>query len=142
MRLSANFTYEEMIKSTTAKRKGIVNIPNETEEANLRKLCNNILQPIRETYGKPIVVSSGYRCKELNKAVGGVTTSDHVNGNAADIHTISDLPQDNKELFDIIQTMIKDKRIEVGQLIDEYNYNWIHISNPTNKHHNQTLHIK
>ena len=106
------------------------------------ELSTKILQPIRNVYGKPIVISSGYRCTKLNKAVGGVSTSQHCKGEAADIRTISDSIADNKGLFDLIKKMINNKQIEVGQLIDEHNYNWIHISLPNNKHKNEVLHVK
>lgn len=142
MELSNNFTLEELTKSTTAKRLNINNEPTREITSNLLELCNKILQPIRNKYGKPIIVSSGYRCPKLNKAVGGASNSQHTLGEAVDIHTISDTVKDNKELFDLICNMVNDKEITVGQLIDEYNFNWIHISLPNHKHKNQILHIK
>lgn len=140
--LSKNFTYEELVRSSTATAKKIKNVPNAEEKENLKKLCQNILQPIRQQYGKPITVSSGYRSRLLNQAVGGAKTSDHVNGNAADIHTLSDSVEDNKELYNVIVHLIKSNVIDVGQCINEYNYNWIHVSNPTKKHHNEIFAIK
>lgn len=142
MKLTDNFTLEELIKSSTATKLNIDNNPTEEITSNLLELSTKILQPIRNVYGKPIVISSGYRCTKLNKAVGGVSTSQHVKGEAADIRTISDSITDNKGLFDLIKKMINNKQIEVGQLIDEYNYNWIHISLPNNKHKNEVLHVK
>jgi len=142
MKLSYNFTLDELTKSATAKRLNINNEPSEEILSNLMALANKILQPIRDAYGQPIVVGSGYRCPKLNKAVGGVPTSQHMKGEAADIHTVSDTVQHNKELFKLIEKMVKDGKIIVGQLIDEYNYNWIHISLPNSKHKNQILHIK
>lgn len=135
-KLSNNFTLEEMTNSYKAKSKGIKNIPNEVEKENLRTLCQYILQPIRDKYDKPIIVTSGYRCKALNDAVGGARTSDHINGDAADI-----ICSDNKELYRIIVHLIASKVIEVGQLINEHNYKWIHISNPTEKHYNEIFKI-
>lgn len=142
MKLTDNFTLEELIKSSTATKLNIHNNPTEEITSNLLELSTKILQPIRNVYGKPIVISSGYRCTKLNKAVGGVSTSQHVKGEAADIHTVSDTVQHNKELFKLIEKMVKDGKIIVGQLIDEYNYNWIHVSLPNSKHKNQILHVK
>lgn len=138
---SKNFGYMEMVRSTTADKLRIINIPNPKAKENLSKLCNNILQPIRNAWEKPIIVTSGFRCERLNTAVGGSKTSDHRYGNAADIVTLEDTVEDNKKLFDLIVHLIKSGVIEVGQLINEYDYNWIHISNPTKKHHNEILNI-
>ena len=92
------FTLNELTYSSTAKQKGINNTPNTTIKANLINLVDNILDPLREAYGKPIIVTSGYRCTELNKAVKGASNSQHVKGEAADIRTQSDKPEDNKRL--------------------------------------------
>ena len=69
--LSKHFTLDELTKSATAIRLGIDNIPNETELENLQKLVDNILEPLRVHYGRPIIITSGFRCEKLNKAVGG-----------------------------------------------------------------------
>lgn len=141
--LSKNFTYEELTHSATAKRLKINNTPNDEEKGKLKKLAETILQPIREKYGRPIVVTSGFRCVKLNLAVGGVKSSQHCKGEAADIRSVSDSVKDNKELFDLVLQMIKNKEITVGQLIDEYGYNWVHVSLPRlGKTNNQVLHIK
>lgn len=123
MKLSENFTLEELIASSTARTKKIDNTPNEQVKNNLKYLCEKVLQPIRDKYGKPIRVSSGYRCPKLNKAVGGVNTSEHQLGKAADIQC-----SNNKELWNLIVSMIKRGEITVGQLIDEKHLQWIHIS--------------
>lgn len=141
MKLSEHFTLEELISSITAKNKGIKNVPNDTELKNLKDLAANVLEPLRVAYGKPIRVSSGYRCSALNKLVGGSKTSQHVLGQAADITSLSDTVEDNKELFDVALKLIAQGKIRVGQVIDEYNYNWVHISTPY-KNVNQILHIK
>lgn len=144
MQLSKNFSLEEMTKSATAKRLGIHNIPT-TEETNyLKQLCQEILQPIRDVYGQPIIVSSGFRCTRLNKAVGGVSNSDHIHGCAADIHTVSDTIADNKKLFDLIIKMKNEGKISCRQIINEYRFNWIHVSinNRFNSYkNNQVLNI-
>lgn len=145
MQLSKNFSLAEMVASDTAKRMNIDNTPNEEVLGNLTKLAEEVLQPIRDAWGAPVVVSSAYRCPKLNKAVGGVTNSDHKFGCAADIHTLSDKVVDNKKLFDLIVKMAGDDKISCRQIIDEYGYNWIHVSinNKYNsKKKNQIVHIK
>lgn len=128
MQLSKNFTLDELTKSATAKRLGIHNIPT-TEETNyLKQLCQEILQPIRDAYGQPIIVTSGFRCLKLNKAVGGAKHSDHMFGCAADIHTVSDTIADNKKLFNLICQLANEGKIHCRQIINEYNYNWLHVS--------------
>jgi uncharacterized protein YcbK (DUF882 family) len=118
------FTLKELTKSATASRLKIDNTPDANVIQNLNALVNNILDPLREAYGKPIIVSSGYRCPKLNKAVGGVPTSQHMLGQAADIHTVSDSVEDNKKLYELIRKL----DLPVDQCINEYNYNWIHVS--------------
>jgi len=142
MALTKNFTLQELTKSATATRLKIDNTPSQRIIKNLTELATKVLQPIRDKYGKPIIVTSGYRCEQLNKAVGGVTFSQHCQGQAADIKSVSDSVDDNKALFDLIVKMIKSGEIVVGQLIDEHNYNWLHISTPSNNKTNQILHIK
>ena len=141
MNLTNHFSLQELTNSATAKRLKIDNTPNDSIIKELQEVAN-MLEKIRIVYGKPIIVTSGYRCTKLNNAVGGSKTSQHVKGQAADIRTISDLPEDNKKLFDLIVEMGKQNQIKWGQLIDEYNYNWIHISTPKLKTNNQILHIK
>jgi len=138
---SKNFSYDELIASATAKRLGLDNTPNEEEKEKLRRLAIEILQPIRDAWRAPIVVNSGYRSEAVNKAVGGVKTSQHRLGEAADIKVGG--KDRNKKLFNLIYKLISQGKIKVGQLIDEYNYQWIHVSLPRkNKENNQILHIK
>lgn len=134
MRITDNFTLEELYASDTAKKKRINNEPDDNVKHNLIELCNKILQPIRDRFGQPITVNSGYRSQTLNKAVGGSRTSQHLTGEAADI-----TGKNNKELWKLINSMIESGELEVGQLIDESNLKWIHISLPNNKHRNQIL---
>ena len=89
MKISKNFTLEEFIKSTTAKNKKIDNTPGDTEIFYIEKLAEQ-LQRIRDRYGQPIIISSGYRCDKLNRAVGGTKDADHRFGAAADIHSLED----------------------------------------------------
>ena len=136
-----NFSYDELIASATAKRLGLDNTPTSEEKEKLRQLAEDILQPIRDAWRAPIVVTSGFRSEAVNKAVGGVKTSQHRLGEAADIKVGG--KERNKKLFNFIYKMISKGDIKVGQLIDEYNYQWIHISLPRkNKENNQILHIK
>ena len=131
------FNIAELTKSDTATKKKINNVPTKQIETNLNQLVANILDPLREAYGEPIIVSSGYRCPELNKAVGGATSSQHTLGQAADIHTKSNTKEANKKLFDLI----KDLKLPYDQLINEYGYKWVHVSySPRNRR--QVLNIK
>ena len=119
-----HFTLKELIKSDTAIRKGIKNVPNRQEEQNLIALVDKILDPLREAYKKPIIVTSGFRCEELNRLVGGSKTSQHRTGQAVDIRTIPDTPEENKKLYDLIIKL----NLPFDQLIDEHNFDWVHVS--------------
>lgn len=116
------FTIEELIYSDMAKAKGIVNVPGEKEIENLKALVYNVLDPLRQAYGKPIRINSGYRSLALNRDVGGAATSSHMKGEAADITAGS--KEENKKLFELA----KAHNISFDQLIDEKNFSWIHIS--------------
>lgn len=119
-----HFTIHEMCKSATAKRHGIDNTPNDEQKACLKELVEKILDPLREAWGAPIIVDSGYRCQRLNKIVNGSPTSQHMIGQAADIHTVKDTPAENKKLFQLIQQL----KLPFDQLIDEHDFNWVHVS--------------
>lgn len=118
------FTLAELTKSATAKRKGIKNMPSAEEQNSLQALVDNILDPLREAYGKPIIVTSGYRCEKLNRAVGGAASSQHVKGEAADIRSVQDTLEENKKLYDLIVKLA----LPFDQLINEYNFDWVHVS--------------
>lgn len=118
------FTIKELTKSNTATKLGIVNQPNNTETKCLTSLIEKILDPLRESYGKPIIVTSGYRCSKLNKLVGGSAISQHALGQAADIRSVQDTIEENKKLFDLIVSL----KLPFDQLINEYNYDWVHVS--------------
>lgn len=130
------FTIEELTRSATATARGIDNTPTPEIKANLERLVEKVLDPLREKYGKPITVNSGYRCPELNKAVGGSKTSDHMKGFSADI-TASN-KKENATLFQII----KDK-FDFDQLIWEKGNSeypdWIHVSYNPNRLRKQVL---
>lgn len=128
------FTINELCASATAKARGIDNTAPEDIARNLQALTDNLLDPVRELYGGPIIVNSGYRCPALNKAIGGAAASQHLKGEAADITTGK--TGANKVLFDMIRT----SDLPFDQLIDESNYSWIHISySPHNRR--QVLHL-
>ena len=124
------FKIREFTKSDVAKRNNINNSPSKREEQNIILLVDNILDPLREVYGKPIIVTSGFRCKRLNNIVGGSKKSQHCNGEAADIRSLSDSREENKKLFDLILEL----DLPFDQLINEYDYDWIHVSySPRNR---------
>lgn len=131
------FTIKELTKSASAIRLGFDNKPNKQQERNLINLVDNILDPLREKYGKPIIVTSGFRSEKLNRAIGGAKTSQHLTGEAADIRTVEDTPEENKKLFDLAQEL----DLPFDQLINEYNYDWIHISY-SKKNRKQILNIR
>ena len=131
------FSIAELTKSETANKRKINNKPTKEVENCLNQLIDNILDPLRKAYGQPIIVSSGYRCPELNKAVGGARTSQHTLGQAADIHTKFNSKESNKQLFE----HIKQLKLPFDQLINEYNYSWIHVSY-SNRNRRQILNIK
>ena len=93
------FTIEELCRSTTATAQGIDNTPSETAKKNMQRLITTILDPIRERYGGPITVSSGYRSEKLNKAVGGVSNSYHMKGLAADLVGAHRSDEERKAIF-------------------------------------------
>ena len=116
------FTIEELTRSTVAAARGIPNVPGENEREALEVLTLALLDPLREIWGKPIYVNSGYRSPALNKAVGGVANSQHMKGQAADITTCN--TASNRKLF----ALIRDGGFDFDQLIDEANGTWIHVS--------------
>ena len=120
------FTIQELTASATALREGIDNRPSKCAYHLLHVLVDQLLDPIREAWGEPIVVSSGYRCKQLNTLVGGAKYSHHILGCAADI--IAGNRADHRRLFRLIVKMQQEGRIKFTQLILEGNGRWIHIS--------------
>lgn len=124
-KVSKNFTLEELYASDTAARLRISNVPNQQAICNLCALAHNVLQPLRDWVGKPILIGSGYRCAALNKAVGGVSNSQHMLGEACDIYIEGNL-SNGKKWFEWIKT-----HCEFDQLIWEHNSKgtyWIHVS--------------
>tara|TARA_R110002020_G_scaffold70277_2_gene182470 strand:+ start:1541 stop:2002 length:462 start_codon:yes stop_codon:yes gene_type:complete len=127
MKLSKNLTLKEAVKSNTATRLGIDNTPSEWEVNNLTAIADHIFQPIRDHFGVPIGVSSGFRCKELNKAIGGSKYSQHMIGEALDIDADIYGKVTNADIFNYIK-----KNLEWDQMIWEFGNdeepNWVHVS--------------
>ncbi len=117
-----HFTVKELTHSDTAKARNIDNTPSVEVKENLERLITNLLDPIRDIWGKPLIVNSGYRCTQLNNAVGGVSNSNHLKGEAADITTGS--KQDNLKLYE----MVKASNLVFDELIDEKNGSWLHVA--------------
>jgi hypothetical protein len=124
------FTINELCASTIAKEQGIDNTPNATVKANLTALINNLLNPIRERYGKPIRVSSGYRCEALNKYIHGVDNSQHKKGQAADL-----LPTTGGSLADIFRAAIAVGNFDQLILEKPNGTMWVHVSYSPNPRH-------
>ena len=120
------FTIQELCASATAQREGIDNRPPKCAYHLLHVLVDQLLDPIREAWGEPIVVSSGYRCRQLNALVGGAKYSHHILGCAADI--IAGNKADHHRLFKLIVKMQQSGQIKFTQLIWEGDGRWIHIS--------------
>lgn len=121
MQLSEHFTLAEMTASQAAVRRGIANVPGPAALLALKALCGNVLEPVRAHFGKPVVVSSGYRSPKVNVAIGGAPTSQHCLGEAADftVPGISNL--------DVCQWMMR--ALKYDQLIYEFGEaGWVHVS--------------
>lgn len=124
MKLTEHFTLSEFVRSETATNRHIDNTPTPEVVDNLRALCRNVLEPARVSFGAPIYITSGYRCQALNKAVGGKPTSQHLRGEAADLHVRG------VENLSKLYNAIKDHGV-FDQLLYESNKagtKWIHVS--------------
>lgn len=136
MLLSDNFTLAEFVRSATAERHRISNLPRWEHVLALRNLCQNVLQPLRNRFGR-IIINSGYRCERLNELVHGVGNSQHMRGEAADIY----IPNMGTGLqyFDFIRD-----HTDFDQLLFEYNSKggrWIHVSCKMDKKLNRYMAI-
>lgn len=130
------FTLGELCKSDVALQKRIENTPTDVETIErLNTLMEQCLDKVREMWGKPIGVNSGYRSPELNRAVGGAKNSQHMRGEAADITTGT--KDNNRKLFDLIVA----SDIDFDQLIDESDYKWLHLSHSRGYNRRQVLHL-
>lgn len=134
------FTIDELCASDVARARNIPNHPTSDVRENLTRLIDRVLDPVREAWGGPVTVTSGFRAQLLNKAVGGVATSQHLSGEAADITVGSQA--DNRRLFELVVSLQKEGKIQFDQLIDESNYAWVHISYRQGSNRSQILHLK
>ena len=138
MQLSKNLALSEVTRSETAKRKGISNMPTPEHIENFKKLAENVFQPIRDHFGVPIRISSGYRSKELNTAIGGSLSSQHCQGEAIDID-MDGTSITNAQIFHFIKD-----NLNFDQMIWEFgtdkNPDWVHVSyESTGKQRKQIL---
>ena len=125
-KISKHVSYKEGIRSVTALRKGIDNIPNDYELANMETIAANIFEPLREWVGGPIKINSFFRCEELNTAIGGSSKSQHCQGRAIDIDDTYG-HKTNAEMFEYIK-----ENLNFDQIIWEFgtdtNPDWVHVS--------------
>ena len=137
MRLTDNFTLAELTKSQTAERCNIDNNPDKEHIDNLQKLCDNILQPVRDYFQKAVVIASGYRSPELSQKIGSSSRSQHCKGEAADM----EIPGvSNKELADFINDNLDfDQVILEFHNPDEINSGWVHVSYVGDKNRSEYL---
>lgn len=133
------FSLHEFSRSSTAEARGIQNTPSGDEVERIEDLVEEVLDPLREWYGKAIYVTSGYRSPALNRAVGGAASSQHVKGEAADITTHSRV--ENKKLYEYIR-----KHLPFDQLIwehgDSTGPDWVHVSYRRERLRQQVLRIR
>ena len=133
MQITAHFTLSEFTRSESAKRHGVSNQPTPEHLENIKILCQRVLEPIRIKFG-PINISSGYRSKVLNHYIGGSLRSQHCEGKAADLDMDDMGGVTNKQIFEYIKN-----ELEFDQLINEFNYGWVHVSYNTGKNRKQVL---
>lgn len=129
MRESKYFKLEELLRSDTALSAQIENLPSWADVENLEELAVLVLDPIREAWGQPLIVTSGYRSPQLNAAVGGVPTSAHMEGCAVDVALCSWSTRKVSELYNLIAWMVESGSIDIDQVIYYRKKKIIHVSN-------------
>jgi uncharacterized protein YcbK (DUF882 family) len=134
--ISKHITLNEAIESPTALRMNIDNTPTSEVLSNMQYVAENLFEPIRKWYKKPIKINSFFRCVALNKAVKGSASSQHVKGEAIDISGGNKI--ENKKIFDYIVS----SGLDFDQCINEFDYTWVHISLKKEKNRKQILTIK
>ena len=135
MKLSKHLDIAEVIRSESAKREGIINMPTPEHYENLKVIAEKVFEPIREHLGVPILISSGYRSESLNIYIGGSRSSDHSKGRALDIDMDgSSSGVTNKMVFEFIKD-----NLEYDQLINEFDYAWVHVGYRLDANRKQTL---
>ena len=133
--ISKHITFIEATQSPTAAKLGINNNPDKTQLEAMKLVAEKCFEPLRQWYGKPIKVNSFFRSDLLNRAVKGSLTSQHKKGEAIDLDAGS--KEENKKLFEYIKN-----HLEFDQLLNEYNYSWVHVSYSKTKNRKQILIIK
>lgn len=133
--ISKHITFTEATHSPTAVKLGINNNPNETQLEAMKLVAEKCFEPLRTWYNKPIKINSFFRSDLLNRAVKGSLTSQHKKGEAIDIDAGS--KEENKKLFEYIKN-----HLDFDQVINEYNYSWVHVSYSKTKNRKQILIIK
>ena len=135
MKLSKHLDIGEVIRSESAKREGIINMPTPEHYENLKVIAEKVFEPIREHFGVPILISSGYRSEALNVYIGGSRSSDHSKGRALDIDMDgSSSGVTNKMIFEFIKD-----NLEYDQLINEFDFAWVHVGYRLDGNRKQTL---
>jgi len=134
MRLSKNFTRAEIEHSNTAKRLGIKNEMPEKHLENMQRLITDLIQPMRDSIG-PVRISSGYRSKELNRTIGGSNSSQHSKAEALDLQFWEEGRMNNKVIYD----WILNSGLDFDQMINEFDFSWIHISLKEKNNRKQVL---
>ena len=134
MKLSKNFSRAEIEHSNTAKRLGISNEMSDKHLENMQRVIDNLIQPMRDAIG-PIRISSGYRSPKLNKAIGGSSRSQHSKGEALDLQFWEKGKMNNKVIYD----WVLESGVEFDQMINEFDYSWIHISLKSKENRSQVL---
>ena len=134
MKLSKNFSRAEIEHSNTAKRLGISNEMSEKHLENMQRLIDNLIQPMRDNLG-PIRISSGYRSPSLNRAIGGSSRSQHSKAEALDLQFWEKGKMNNKVIYD----WVLESGLEFDQMINEFDFAWIHISFSSGKNRKQVL---
>jgi len=136
MNLSDNLSLAEATYSATALRKGIANTPSVTHLIALKEVANNIFQPCRNHFGKPLRVTSGYRSEELNKVIGGSMKSQHSKGEALDMQSTSGYT--NSDLFMYIKDHLTFDQL-IWEFGDDKNPDWVHVSYKTEGNRGEVL---
>ena len=135
MNISEHITFEEATQSPTQLRLKIDNTPNEVELNNMKAVAEYCFEPLRKWYGKPIKINSFFRCQALNTAVGGAKNSQHSKGEAIDMSSGS--KEENEKLFNWCKA-----NLIYDQLINEYDFSWVHISFRAGNNRKETLIVK
>ncbi|MBR6495990.1 MAG: peptidase M15 [Rikenellaceae bacterium] len=133
--MSKYFTVNELTRSDKARQNGLKNIPSQVVTLKLQQLIERVLDPLRELWGAPLLITSGYRCTQLNRIVGGVANSQHIAGEAADLTAGS--RAENRALYE----MAVRSKIPYDQIILEKGGLWIHISYRRNQPRRQHLEL-